>query len=79
MDTLGYQIDRLFAYLSTDEAGGEGVIAVSTPTGAMPLVGADADRMMSYQPFAREAAQRTGRPVRLVRFDRRTVLEEIQP
>lgn len=83
--SLGYRIDRMFAYLSTDETG-EGVIALPIGPGGspMPLVGADADRMLSYRKaigrFLRgrvvdDWAERH-RVVRLVRFDARTDVEE---
>ncbi len=73
---LGYRVDRMFAYLSVDDDG-EGLLAAPTRTGMMPLVGADADRMLSLRPLAEHVARAVpGRPVRLVRFDRRTVIEE---
>ncbi len=74
----GYRIDRLFAYLSVD-ANGEGVAAATINGILMPLIGADADRVMALRPYAEEVARLSGRPVRLVRFDTRTEVEVLEP
>ncbi len=78
LPSLGYRIDRLFAYLTTG-ADGEGVAAVTIDRTLMPLIGADADRVMALRPYAEEIARRSGRPVRLVRFDTRTEIEVLEP
>ena len=77
--SLGYRIDRLFAYVAED-GDGEGLVGAPIGSGGslMPLVGADAERMLSLRPFARTLARAVpGRRIRLVRFDVRTEIEEI--
>lgn len=74
--STGHRIDVLYAWLSTD-ADGEGLFAIHGPDGALPLVGADLVRMEYFRAVVAEAAARTGRPVRLVKFETRTVLTEI--
>lgn len=77
--SLGYRIDRLLAYVAVDEQG-EGIVSVTLPVlGTVPLVGADMDRMMSYRPYAVEAAKASGRQIKLVRFDTRTEVEVLEP
>lgn len=72
--SLGYRIDRIFAYLAVD-AEGEGIVGWD----GVPLVGADADRMLSMRPTAKAAATVSRRAVRLVRFDTRTEVEVFEP
>lgn len=69
-------IERLFAYIS-DDGTGEGLIGAPIGPGGTwtPLIGADADRMLSYRSLARQVARESGNPVRLVRFDVRTEVE----
>ncbi len=74
--SLGYVIQEMYAWISSDETG-EGVIAVSSPLGPMPLVGADLVRMEAWREHAVMAATMSGKTVLLVRFSTRTVLETI--
>lgn len=79
-------ITEIWAWLSEEAGGGEGIIAASLPdpiTGepvVMPLIGADTARMASS--FMRRTATATristGRPVRLVRFTTREVVETLK-
>jgi hypothetical protein len=79
-------ITELWAWVSTEPDGGEGIVAASLPdpdTGepiVMPLVGGDRERIES--PFMRRVATatriHTGRPVRLVRFTTREVIETLK-
>ena len=70
------RIDCLWAFLSSDE-GGEGIIAAPFGEVTMPLLAADEARLTSLRPIARLVAMRIAKPVLLVRFSERTVLEEI--
>jgi hypothetical protein len=73
-------IHELYAYVSVDEEGNEGVLAhYVPPLGNVPLVGADMDRMMSYKPYALEIAKLTGMPVRLLKFSIREIMEDFEP
>lgn len=54
-----------------DEGDREGVCATILPTlGATPLVTGDQRIVERYRALAKEIARLSGRPIRLVRFDR---------
>jgi len=61
------KIDALYAWIATDSRGGEGIPALSTPLGEMPMIGADRDRIESLRPHAMKVAGQ-GYTVRLVAF-----------
>ena len=75
------RIEQLFAYITSDtDADDEGIIAMQTPEGMMPLVGADEARMASYRELAQMTATGSGRQVRLIAFDGPPrVIETIEP
>ncbi|MCC6172098.1 MAG: hypothetical protein IT481_08720 [Gammaproteobacteria bacterium] len=63
------RIHRMFAYLSKDAAGNEGVCA--GPMGGLPLVpliAADEERLASLTPIAEQIAAATGMTIVLVEF-----------
>jgi hypothetical protein len=60
-------ITELFAFIATDEDGGEGVIGIQTRVGLVPAIGADPARVESLRPFVEEVAG-TGVPIVLARF-----------
>ena len=76
----GQTIERLYAWVGTAADGGEGIVAHPfAMTGIdlfCPLVGADRVRIESYRSLARNLARKSGRPVRLIEFSTRTVLED---
>jgi len=73
------QIQSIYAFLSVD-AGGEGVCAAPMGNlGAVPLIAADEARLKSIRPLAVQIAKIFNKPVRLVQFTERRVLEEIEP
>lgn len=73
-----FSISELFAFLSVDDDGCEGLLAANLgPNGTVfPLIGADRERVESYRPYAAEAALKTGKKIRLARFSTKTILEE---
>ncbi|HUT76640.1 MAG TPA: hypothetical protein VM285_03080 [Polyangia bacterium] len=75
------RIKTMWAFVGTDADGDEGVIAFMDPVSRewRPLVGADKERMDSLRPIAQNIADQHGRPVTLVRFDRRSEVEKIHP
>jgi hypothetical protein len=76
---LPYKIEQLYAFISTDEFGSEGVIGFATNGVFMPLVGADMDRVESLRPIAQHVANQTQKQVRLCRFHQLEELEQINP
>ena len=66
-------IDDIWAFVATDEAGNEGICAFYDNEHAtwLPMIGADEDRVESLRPTAEAIAEKTGRKVKLVRFERK--------
>lgn len=75
------RIAELWAWVSVENApDDEGVCGFLAPDGTwMPLVGADRKRIESLRPMARLIAEKSGKPVRLVRFSARTDVEVLEP
>jgi hypothetical protein len=74
------KINTLYAWISIDEYGNEGVLGAKTEHGWMPLVGADQDRIESFRPLAKEIAargRREGFQVRLIKMDSRWDVEAL--
>lgn len=73
------RIDKIWAYLSRDAHGNEGVCAapmMGLP--CVPLIAADPERLKSITPIAEELARLTGMTIVLVEFGTRTELREIK-
>jgi hypothetical protein len=69
-------IDTIWAFLSVDETGNEGLAAASMGEHIMPLVAADEKRLDIITPIAAKVARTSGRRIRLVKFTQREVLRE---
>ena len=72
-------ITEMWAWVCTEPDGDEGIPAIETPMGVMPLVGADRDRIESLRPHAISVAHDLGLPVRLIRFHGLEVVDRIEP
>lgn len=72
------RIDEFHAWISSDEDG-EGLIGHMTPTGWLPLIGADRERIESLRGLAQQTADASGVEVRLVSFSVRTDVETLTP
>lgn len=57
----------------------EGVAAISSRLGPMPLVGADLTRIESLLPKAQVVADELGKPIRIYKFSHREQIGEINP
>lgn len=76
------RIKEIFAFVSEDEHGDEGICAFSTPAGMMPMIGADPERIEDLRPIAKLLAgqkQFTNKGIKLIKFTVREDLEVIQP
>ena len=70
------RITEMFAFVVEDSGpDDEGVPAIETPRGVLPLMGADTQRMMSLKPFVQHLANQMNKPVRLLKF---TTMEEVE-
>jgi hypothetical protein len=73
LETIG----TLWAYLAVDRVDGEGVFAISGPLGMTPCVFGTARLAVKMKPLIDSAARAMGVTVRLVRFTRSNVVEEL--
>lgn len=65
------KIDRLYAFLSIDGEGRNGIVAEILPgLGSTPLVTGKRSVAKSMIPLAEKIAARTGKPIRLFVFQR---------
>jgi len=73
------EVTELFAFVVDGGDGNEGVAAVRTPQGWMPMIGADRARVESFRPHAQAIADATGRDVRLILFAFPELVETLRP
>lgn len=76
------RIEEVFAFLTTDTDGTEGItgFALLPESGMIPMVCADKSLVDLLRPVALQiAADNPAVKIRLVRFSKRDVLEEIKP
>ena len=75
------KITELWAYITEDTGpDDEGVVASlggHGGIGIMPLIGADAERMLSLKGLERATAKASGKTVKLVKFTTRTEVETL--
>ena len=78
---MSFRISHVDAFISLDPATDEeGVCGFMGADGVMwPMVAANEERLTQLRPLARWVAQRSGRPVRLVRFTKREEMESVTP
>jgi hypothetical protein len=72
-------IEKITAYIMRDQDGTEGIIGSLTPTGWMPLIGADIDRITQLEPIAQRMADATGLSITVAQFSVRENVREIAP
>jgi hypothetical protein len=75
------RIDTIWAFVSVDpEDNTEGVIAgpLMGPGSIVPFIAADEARLASLRPLAQKLAKQLGRPVRLLKFSVREVIEDYE-
>lgn len=74
------RITEMFCFAVSDKSDDdEGVLAVATLLGPMPLVGADTARIESLMPHAQKAADELGKPLRIYKFTHREQIGEVTP
>ena len=72
-------VDELFAFLMTDAAGNESIPAIRLGNVAMPLVGADMERMSSFRGQVEQIAKKMNQVVRLCKFSQKEIIAEFKP
>jgi hypothetical protein len=73
------RIDAIWAFVSVDENGNEGVCAMPLPglPGPVPLIAADEARLSSLIPLAEHLAKVANIKIRLIKLSTREVIREI--
>ena len=73
------QIMSIWAYVSENEEGVEGICGFNDPrTGQwVPMIAADEERLKSLKPFAHQIAVVTKKKVKLVKFHKREDVGEV--
>jgi hypothetical protein len=73
------RIEQMYAFVVVDDDGTEGIPAFRGPGGlAMPMVGADLERVESLRPMAKAMAKELGKPLELLVFTGRESVEVIE-
>lgn len=72
------KIEEIYAFVSVDKDNHEGVIAINTAHGPMPMIAADKARLEYLRPHAVEVARKTKMKVRLLKFSTREEIEEYE-
>jgi hypothetical protein len=75
------RIEEMFAFVVADTGpDDEGIPAFCGPDGVWrPMVGADMARVQSLREHAQAIADVTGKPIKVLRFSRRSQVEVIEP
>lgn len=73
------QIHKVYAWIYTDNEGGEGVPAAFISGVPLPLIAFSERAARSLKPMARNLANQLGRPLTFVEFSVRTEIETIHP
>lgn len=74
-----HKIERIWAWVSSDTSGEDGIIAYVGENGAIPLIGSDMERIESFRPYVEKIAQASGRPITLRAFGEMKTLETVMP
>ena len=73
------KITEIYAFVSVDKNGNEGVCAFSTHKAMVPMIAADLERLEQFKPIARELAKISPHAIKLIKFHTREEIEEIKP
>jgi hypothetical protein len=72
------KITEIYAYISVDSDGNEGVCAFTSGSTMMPMIAADPARLKQLEPIAKQLAQISPHPIKLVKFSTREEVREIK-
>jgi len=74
------KIDSIWAFISVDEDGNEGVCAAPIQgLGPVPMIAADERRLKSLIPIAEHLAKHSGMTIKLIRLTAREEVRVIKP
>ena len=72
-----FVIEKLWAFVSRDEKGNEGLVAAPLSGMMMPMIAADKDRLESLKPIAKDIAKMTKQKIVLLEFSTKKEVEVI--
>ena len=75
MSTEPKKVTEIWAWIVTEADGSEGVPAMIASGQIAPMLGADEERVRSYEAMARSCARGAGLPLKLMRFSHAEILE----
>lgn len=71
------KLDELWAFMSVDDDGNEGLCAFMGPDNVMiPMIAGDPERVDQLKPLAADMALKAGKKIRLARFSTKEIVEE---
>lgn len=70
------KITTMFAYLSVDHQGNEGIIAIQDKNAIIPMVASHIELMDEFRDHVKKTAKESKNKIKLVRFSNREELEE---
>lgn len=73
-----FRIESIWAFVSVDENGLEGVCAHSTAVGMLPLITARPDLLPALRKMAEEIARHSGKQIKVIRMHSREEIETIK-
>lgn len=71
-------MDEIYAFMSEDEKGNNGIVAMPTENGTVPLVFGHKRMIEHMKPLVQAIANHTNKKVVLYKFSNREVVEEIK-
>lgn len=77
-EKLVLNLESLYAYLSVDTDGRQGIMGAILNGKLIPLVTGDVGLLVALRPLAEQAARETGTNALLVKFDAKEILETIE-
>lgn len=72
-----YRITEMWAFISQDDNGNEGILGFDSPLGISPMMTTSPKVLESFRPIAVALASETGKKILLIKLTHRTDVEEI--
>jgi len=70
-NTAGHKINNVWAFISVDEDGDEGLCACPINGVTMPMIASDEQRLKDLTPMAKTLAGMTGQTIKLIKLSAR--------
>lgn len=74
----GFKIEKMYAFITKDENGEEGIMAELIGDKWMPFVGGDWMRVKDLKKIAQVVTKESGKEIKIVEFSQRKVIEVIK-